>query len=133
MSKVRLPECGVAIGALSLLCLLLMADRSEGGPAASRLFNGTTLAGWHVLGAGGWRVANGAMVGSAKNHETNWLVLDRSYEDFIVGLEFQCTACEAGILVRNAPVKAAGNRTSGVYVAAFGRRFPQSVPRFARQ
>ena len=52
-----------------------------------RLFNGTSLSGWHVIGgANRWQAANGVL----RNSESGGnLVTDRSFSDFKLHLEFR--------------------------------------------
>src|SRR4051812_12917871 len=96
---------------LASLFLAAGAERPQPNPTATRLCNAATLAGWHARGAEGWQATSGAIAGAAKNGQNNWLVPDRSYEDFILEFEFQCHACNAGRLLRNAPVETGANRT----------------------
>ena len=83
----------------------------------TKLFNGTSLAGWHPRGAAQWRVANGEIVGAATSGP-GWLVLDKSYQDIILKFAFQCDGCDAGVVLRNAAVPASQARpapsTSGI-------------------
>ena len=77
-------------------------------------FNGKTLAGWHTLGNGDWRAANGEIVGSGPG---GWLVLDRIYQDTVLDLSFLCKGCTTGVLLRSLKD---GDRTTGVYVSLSG-------------
>jgi hypothetical protein len=95
----------------------------------SPIFNGSTLAGWHVQGTAEWRVKDGDIVGSvAKVGTGGWLVLDHAYEDFLLEFLFRCTGCDTGVLLRNAPSNwsrsshpaKADDRTTGVYVSLSG-------------
>jgi hypothetical protein len=78
------------------------------------VFDGKTLAGWHTLGKADWRVANGEIVGSGQG---GWLVMDRVYEDAILGLSVQCKGCTTGVMLRS---RKDGDRTNGVYVSLSG-------------
>src|SRR3954447_10570514 len=85
---------------------------------ATHLFDGTSLAGWHTVGHAAWRVDAGTIAASAKSDSGGWLILDKGYEDFILKFAFQCTPCEGGVLLRDAPVE--GSNTSGLYVPLSG-------------
>jgi Domain of Unknown Function (DUF1080)/FG-GAP-like repeat len=82
------------------------------------VFNGTTLAGWHVQGAADWHVKNGEIIGSVKSGGVGgWLVLDRAYEDFILEFSVRCTNCDSGVLLRGAPLK---DHKRGLYALLSG-------------
>ena len=98
------------VGTIAMLCLL-SSYASPGSASQSPAFNGTTLAGWHVLGPAGWRVEKGEIVGSAKaGVAAGWLVLDHAYEDIGLSFSFRCNGCETGVLWRSAK---AGAGTEG--------------------
>jgi hypothetical protein len=99
-----------------LFCVLAL--HAEAPPTTIHPFSGTTLAGWHSVGAATWRVQNGSIDATAKGGSGGWLMLDKGYEDFILKFAFQCSACEGGVLLRNARVD--GDRTSGLYVPVSG-------------
>src|SRR6187200_727062 len=64
-------------------------------------FKGSTLAGWHVIGAADWKAIDGELVGTPKSPEGGWLVLDKSFQDVQFGADFKCTAgCKTGVLLR---------------------------------
>ncbi|MGI9073422.1 MAG: 3-keto-disaccharide hydrolase [Bryobacteraceae bacterium] len=97
---------------------------------STAVFNGTSLAGWHVLGAADWRAQHGEIVGSAwkVNSAGGWLVLDHAYEDFKLEFSFRCTGCETGVLLRAAPLNWShfsyppkrDDRLSGIYISLSG-------------
>jgi len=93
--------------------LLAAADHS----ATSQLFNGSSLAGWHPVGAAQWKATGGAITGSGG---AGSLVLDKKYEDYLLRLSFQCDGCEAGVLLRNSTPKGGSAGTTGVYVPLTG-------------
>jgi FG-GAP-like repeat/Domain of Unknown Function (DUF1080)/FG-GAP repeat len=103
----------LATAAWVLCCFLV---RAEAPPATLHPFNGRSLEGWHTLGSAVWRAENGII--ASANAGSGWLVLDKSYEDVILSLAFECLSCDGGILLRNAPVD--GGRTSGLYVPLAG-------------
>ena len=64
-------------------------------------FKGSTLAGWHVLGAADWKAIDGELVGTPKSAEGGWLVLDKSFQDVEFGADFKCIGgCRTGVLLR---------------------------------
>src|SRR5690348_13662565 len=105
-----------AASASLLFCVLAL--HAEAPPTTLHPFNGTSLAGWHTLGGATWQVQNGTIAATAKPGSNGWLVLDKGYEDVILKLAFQCSSCEGGVLLRNAPLD--GGRTSGFYVPISG-------------
>ena len=63
-------------------------------------FKGSSLSGWHVLGAADWSAQNGELVGKAKP-SGGWLVLDKSYQDVGFFASFRCAdGCKTGVLLR---------------------------------
>ena len=64
-------------------------------------FKGSTLAGWHPLGAADWKAVDGELVGTPKSAEGGWLVLDKSFQDVEFGADFKCAdGCRTGVLLR---------------------------------
>src|SRR5438105_3398055 len=64
-------------------------------------FKGSTLIGWHTIGAAQWTATNGELVGKASGPEGGWLVLDKSFQDVEFGADFKCTeGCKTGVLLR---------------------------------
>src|SRR3954464_2322310 len=97
----------ILAAAASFICLFTL--QAQAPPATLHPFNGGSLAGWHTVGTGSWRAENSAIAGSAKGGSGGWLVLDKNYEDTILRFAFQCSSCEGGVLLRNAPID--GGRT----------------------
>lgn len=88
--------CTLALAALFGLTVL----RAEPGPTflPDATFKGSTLAGWHTVGAAAWTANNGEI--TAKGGE-GWLVLDKSYQDSALYSSFRCVGpCNFGILMR---------------------------------
>ena len=78
-------------------------------------FTGTSLAGWHPLGAADWRIQNGELVGKVRESPGGWLVLDHSYQDVVLKFSFQCEGgCQPGVMVA---MQKEGDRTTGSYVS----------------
>ena len=91
-----------AVGVTAALCSAsLLAQASRPHAETSKAFNGTSLAGWKPRGAAQWRAANGEIAGSAASGPGH-LVLDKSYQDIVIELAFQCQGCDAGVLLRDA-------------------------------
>ena len=64
-------------------------------------FTGSTLAGWQVVGAAGWKAVDGELVGAPTSAGGGWLVLDKSFQDVEFGADFKCTGgCRTGVLLR---------------------------------
>jgi Domain of Unknown Function (DUF1080)/FG-GAP-like repeat len=103
-----------------VLALFLFAPVVAQGPHSdtTQAFNGTTLAGWQPKGAAQWRVTSGEIVGTATSG-TGWLVLDKSYQDLILKFAFQCSNCDAGVVLRNASSKP--GTMSAIYVGISGQ------------
>ena len=64
-------------------------------------FKGSTLTGWHVVGAADWKAVDGELVGTPKSADGGWLVLDKSFQDVEFGADFKCVGeCRTGVLLR---------------------------------
>src|SRR4051812_7543164 len=64
-------------------------------------FKGSTLAGWHALGAADWKAVDGELIGTPKSPEGGWLILDKSFQDVEFGADFKCVGgCKTGVLLR---------------------------------
>jgi hypothetical protein len=82
-------------------------------------FRGSSLAGWHMLGHAAWRAENGEVTAKAETPDGGWLVLDRSYQDVQLAMDFRCAdSCEAGVLLRMEKTPAGGWK--GVYFRLSG-------------
>src|SRR5262245_9824189 len=78
------------------------------------VLKGTSLAGWHVLGAATWRAENGEYVGRPTASDGGWLVLDASLQDVGLFAHFRCTGgCKTGVLLR---AEKAADGMKGLYV-----------------
>ena len=83
----------------ALITVPLVGTRSTFVPDWT--FTGSTLTGWHVLGAADWRAVDGELVGTPKSADGGWLVLDKSFQDIQFGADFKCVgACRTGVLLR---------------------------------
>ena len=80
------------------------------------VFKGSSLTGWHKLGAAEWRAENGEIIATPKQESGGWLLLDKGYQDVAFYSSFRCTGpCKAGILLR--AQKTADGGMKGVYVS----------------
>jgi len=117
-------------GSVSIFSFSLGRSSNAESSRLMPVFNGTTLAGWHVQGEADWRVQDSDIVGSVGKADRagGWLVLDHAYEDFILEFSFRCTECDAGVLLRAAPLNwshfshpaTGGEGKSGFYVSLSG-------------
>lgn len=65
------------------------------------LFDGKTLAGWHVIGQGDWSVEDGVVVGRHKAaQDFGHLVTDASFNDFILRVKFKAIRGNSGLYFR---------------------------------
>ena len=108
-----LKRIGWGAGLLLFFSWFVTSSRS----ATVSIFDGKSLSGWHTQGGADWRIAGGQIAGSAKG-AGGWLVRDHGYDDVIVKVIYQCTGCQAGVLLRNAAVPGGG--TSGLYASLTG-------------
>jgi len=107
--------------AVACTAAVMAASVMAQGPHSdtSKVFNGTSLAGWQPQGAAQWRAASGEIVGSAAAGPGS-LVLDKSYQDMILKFTFQCGTCDAGVVLRNVPSPAKSGTTSALYAGISG-------------
>ena len=66
------------------------------------LWDGKSLAGWHVIGKGNWEVVDGAIRGTHAREEKEFshLVTDRVYRDFTVRLKYKAVKGNSGLYFR---------------------------------
>ena len=90
---------GLVAALVAFLCVPLGGTRSTFVPDWT--FKGSTLTGWHVLGAADWKAVDGELVGTPKSPDGGWLVLDKSFQDVEFGADFKCASgCRTGVLLR---------------------------------
>ncbi|MFL6449429.1 MAG: FG-GAP-like repeat-containing protein [Bryobacteraceae bacterium] len=104
--------------AASVFLMFVPRSHEESLTTTVHPLDGTSLGGWHTLGAATWRAERGTISASAKSGSGGWLILDKGYEDFILKFAFQCKSCGGGVLLRNASLD--GGKTSGLYVPLNG-------------
>ena len=76
-----------SVAALAVLASAIFAASQNFVPDV--VFKGSSLTGWHKLGAGDWRAENGEIIGTPKE-EGGWLVLDKGYQDIAFYASFRC-------------------------------------------
>ena len=79
------------VSSLILICVLataILAANKNFIPDVT--FNGSALTGWHQLGQTDWRADHGEIVGTPKQANGGWLVLDRGYQDVEFFASFRC-------------------------------------------
>ncbi len=66
------------------------------------LWDGKTLAGWHVIGQGEWRVEDGLLVArhTADEKEFSHLVTDAEYDDFTLRVKYKAVKGNSGVYFR---------------------------------
>ena len=103
------------VSLLLVLVLVSVVPIYADGPSfhPDTVFKGSSLAGWHTVGAAEWHAENGELIGTSRQGG-GWLMLDHSYQDIAFYTEFRCIeGCETGVLFR-AERKPDGTM-SGVY------------------
>src|SRR6478752_4182551 len=104
--------------AASVFLMFVPGAQEETLTTTTHPFDGTSLGGWHTLGAATWHAESGTIAASAKSGSGGWLILNKGYEDVILKFAFNCTSCDGGVLLRDAPLD--GGNTSGLYVPLSG-------------
>jgi len=81
------------------------------------VFKGSALTGWRTVGDADWTAQNGEIIGKARPGASGgWLVMDRSFQDVQLHLNYKCTGeCKSGVLLR--AKKAADGSMTGVLVS----------------
>ena len=82
----------VVLIAVAVVAIASGATLFGSGPSfrPDATFTGSSLTGWHPIGAAAWRADNGEIVGTPQQPEGGWLMLDRSYQDVGFYASFQC-------------------------------------------
>lgn len=84
------------------------------GPASAQefrpLFDGRSLAGWHLQGGGSWQVRDGMLVGThaASDRAFGHLVSDSAFADFTLRYRWKLVRGNSGLYIRSAEGGAAG-------------------------
>jgi 3-keto-disaccharide hydrolase len=89
----------------NLSLVLLVAGSTVSLRAAEgwhKLWDGKTLAGWHVIGKGEWKVVDGAIHGTHDRSEAEFghLVTDRAFTNFTVRLRYKAVKGNSGLYFR---------------------------------
>ena len=78
--------------------------------------NGADLNGWHTFGQADWHAEKDGVVGTPKQADGGWLVLDHSYQDVNFYTEYRCAdGCVTGVLLRAEKTSEGGLK--GIYVS----------------
>jgi hypothetical protein len=92
---------------MMMVCGWVGCSTSKPQPVVQSLFNGRDLSGWVVMHGGDWTVEDGVLVGrNGQNWSTDpevsgsWLRSERSYQDFILDLEYTIEG-NSGIFIRS--------------------------------
>ena len=86
----------------SLLLLPLLAAFQAHAADWRPLWDGKTLAGWHITGKGEWKIEEGAIHATHPTTEKEFghLVSDRSYTNFTVRLKYKSARGNSGLYFR---------------------------------
>jgi hypothetical protein len=91
----------------ALMCGLAGCSTSEPRTTSTSLFNGLDLTGWVVMHGGEWTIEDGVLVGRNGSNWTtdpqvsgSWLRTERTYEDFILDLEYTVEG-NSGVFIRS--------------------------------
>ncbi len=95
-----LPAAVIALIAIVTSCLLSSVRADE--PNFRPLFDGKSLAGWHVIGGGKWTIEEGVLHGKnvASEPKHGHLVTDDQYGDFTARLKYKSIAGNSGLYFR---------------------------------
>ncbi|MBC7949382.1 MAG: DUF1080 domain-containing protein [Chitinophagaceae bacterium] len=115
------------------LCALFFLSAAILPPRFKKVFNGKDLSGWTVHGTEKWYVENGELVcESGPDKQYGYLSTNKSYDDFIVELQFKLEANgNSGVFIRSSiegtkingwqvEVAPPGRHTGGIY-ESYGR------------
>ena len=91
-----------AIATALLTCFLLPFNAARSADGGRPLWDGKTLAGWHIIGTGQWKIEDGAIHGTNAKAEKEFghLVTDRTFKDFTVRLKFRAVKGNSGLYFR---------------------------------
>lgn len=130
---------------LAVVFTCAAAVAADESAAWKPLFDGKTLAGWHPVGDGEWKVEDGAIVGRADKAKLyGLLVSDKQFKDFTVRFKFKCLSGDSGFYIRTLikePEKAhglqvqvgrAGSGVGGIY-ESYGRKWIPGKPDEAKE
>jgi Domain of Unknown Function (DUF1080) len=86
----------------TMLAALLAVAMSAFAAEMKPLWDGKTLAGWHAIGKGEWKVEDGAIVGRHEkaDREYGHLVTDAVYGDFTLRVKYKTVAGNSGVYFR---------------------------------
>lgn len=87
---------------LGAFVLLLAAPMPIVSAAPRPLWDGKSLAGWHVIGKGMWKIEEGAIHGTSGRAEKEFghLVTDRDYTNFTARVHYKAVKGNSGVYFR---------------------------------
>jgi hypothetical protein len=73
-----------------------------GKSAWKKIWDGQTLSGWHAIGKGDWKIADGVLAGRHDRDEKDFghLVTDKIFRDFTVRLQYRTVKGNSGLYFR---------------------------------
>ncbi len=106
-------EKGAMVSASVLDPVASSSSATTPGSSSVPLLTGNGLAEWHQAGAAAWQAENGQVEGTTNSDAGGWLFLNEGYQDFVLHALFQCTTCDAGVLLR---AESSGTKLNGIYI-----------------
>ncbi len=87
---------------ISTLIAVILLQQVSNADEWKPLWDGKTLAGWHVIGKGDWKIENGSIRGIQTKDEPDYghLVTDGSFTDFTIRLKFKSLKGNSGLYFR---------------------------------
>jgi len=98
--KLRYYSIAAALGAAAIISII---PAFGVGPTfkADGTIKGSSLNGWHTVGAATWRADKGEVIGTPTQPGGGWLMFDTPIQDVGIYANFQCTGgCKTGVLLR---------------------------------
>ena len=85
-----------------LLSVFIVAAAVSNAADFKPLWNGKSLAGWHIIDKGDWKIESGAIHGTHVKTEKSFghLVTDRVYRNFVARLKFKALKGNSGLYFR---------------------------------
>ena len=87
------------------------------------VFDGRSMSGWHAE-SNSWTVKHEQLTGTAEKGTDAWISTDQQYEDVDLEVTYRCDGCEAGVLLRKAPMPGHAGQFTGLYLVLEGPKAP---------